>query len=119
MEEDVYSTSYKTASDELCQSFAATARRLCTWLVDPMSTSPEPRCPPDRHRGTVRRIIAKAVLSIIRGDVQDAVGTVQLYGGQISGIEASVHVVRALFRSDENEAVLLVGASNAFNSLNR
>ena len=43
----------------------------------------------------------------------------QLSAGQISGIDAAVHAVRALFQSDENEAVLLVDASNAFNSLNR
>ncbi len=34
-----------------------------------------------------RRIIAKAVLSIIRGDIQDAVGSSQLCAGQFSGIE--------------------------------
>ncbi len=68
---------------------------------------------------TARRIIAKAVLSIIRQDIQDTAGYFQLCGGQISGIEAAVHVVRASFESDDNEGVLLVDASNAFNSLNR
>ena len=73
----------------------------------------------DKHPGvrpigigdTARRIIAKAALFTIRPDVQAATGCIQLCGGQISGIEAAVHAA--------NEAVLLVDASNAFNSLNR
>ena len=67
----------------------------------------------------MRRIIAKAVLSITRDDVQDAAGSLQLCAEQISGIKAAVHAVRNLFECDDTEAVLLVDASNAFNSLNR
>ena len=68
---------------------------------------------------TASRIIAKAILNIARQDVQDISGCLQLCGGQISGIEAAVHAVRTAFESDENEAVLLVDATNVFNSLNR
>ena len=65
-----------------------------------------------------RLIIAKAILSTLKGDVQDATGTLQLCAGQISGIEAAIHSMRNLFEKKETEAVLL-DASNAFNSLNR
>ena len=66
---------------------------------------------------TARRIISKAILNIIRE--HDVGGCLQLCAGQISGIEAAVHAVRTLFKKEETEALLLVDASNAFNSLNR
>ena len=43
----------------------------------------------------------------------------QLCAGQISGIEAAVCAVHTLFHREDMEALLLVNASNAFNSLNR
>lgn len=39
--------------------------------------------------------------------------------GQEGGVEAAIHAMDELFHHDEVEAVLLVDASNAFNSLNR
>ena len=109
---------------------ALLARRLSTTYIDPECTSPLLACrliALDKNPGvrpigigdTARRIIAKAVLHIVKTDVQDACGCVQLCGGQISGIEAAVHAVRSAFESDGNEALLLADASNAFNSLNR
>ena len=68
---------------------------------------------------TTRWIIAKAIFSIAKSDVQDASGCLQLCGGQLPGIEAAVEAVWTAFESDENEVVLLANASNAFNSLNR
>ena len=66
---------------------------------------------------TARQIMAKAILMVTRMDIQEAAGSIQLCAGQISGIEASVHAVRSLFQRDDTEAILLVDASNAFNSL--
>ena len=87
---------------------AATAKRLCTCLVDPSSVSSLMACrlmalnknPGVRPIGiceTVRRIISNAILSVTKGDIQDAVGTTQLCAGQIAGIEAGIHSVRDLF----------------------
>ena len=66
-----------------------------------------------------RRIITKSVLMVVRGNIQDAAGSLQLCAGQISGCEAAVHSVRENFQEESAEAALLVDASNAFNSLNR
>ena len=63
--------------------------------------------------------IAKAVLFVTKPDIKDASGCLQMCGGQIAGIEAAVHAVRTAFKQDGCERVLLVDASNAFNSLNR
>ena len=123
-------TAFKGASTDLCNSLALVAKRLCTSYVDPKCVSPLLACrliALDKNPGvrpigigdTARRIIAKAILTLARPDVQNTSGCLQLCGGQISGIEAAVHAVRTAFESDENEAVLLADASNAFNSLNR
>ena len=65
-----------------------------------------------------RRIIAKDVLSATKQDVLDAAGLKQLCARQIAGIESAIHVVRQCFEDPETEGVLLVDASNAFNSVN-
>ena len=122
-------TSFKSASFDLCHSLASAAKRLCTNFIDPATITPLLACrlialnknPGVRPIGigaTARRIMAKAILTVTRMDIQEAAGSLQLCAGQISGIEASVHAVRSLFKRDETEAVLLVDASNAFNSLN-
>ena len=66
-----------------------------------------------------RRITSKAILSITRGDVQDARGSLQLCAGQIAGIKATIHFTRTTFQSGDTEALLLVDTSNTFNALNK
>ena len=123
-------TSFKSASHDLCHSLAISAQRICTNLVDPSAIGPLLACrlialnknPGVRPIGigdTARRIIAKAILTVTKPDIQEAAGSIQLCAGQISGIEAAVHAVDSLFQQDDTEAILLVDASNAFNSLNR
>ena len=116
---------YTTASADLCHSLALLAKRISTSYVDPIGLSPFVACrliaqnknPGSAQLGvceTARRIVAKIILIITRGDIQDAVGSLQLCASQI----AAVHATREAFTSDNTEAVLLVDASNEFNSLN-
>ena len=61
--------------------------------------------------------ISKAILAIVGQDVIDAAGPLQLCTGLDGGCEIAVHSIRHLFANSEIEAILLVDATNAFNSL--
>ena len=63
--------------------------------------------------------MAKAALYVIRDDIQAAAGLHQLCAGQIAGTDAAVHAVSSVFNHNDSDAILLVDATNAFNSLNR
>ena len=122
--------SFSDASDDLCQALASVAHRLCTQFVHPSALAPLLVChliTLDKNPGVrpigicevPRRILSKAILFILKSDIQEAAGLNQLCGGQVAGIEAAVHSVRQLFNNENSEAMLLVDANNAFNSLNR
>ena len=50
-------------------------------------------------------------------DVKDAAVSLQVCAGQEAGSEAAIHAIYEVYQQDE--AVLLVDAGNAFNSINR
>ena len=123
-------TTFKASSSYLCQSLANVTKWLCTTYVDPEAVSPLlasrlialDKCPGVRPIGigdTARRIIAKTALTVVKDDILDAAGTLQMCAGQIAGCEAAAHSVREHFQESDTEAALLVDASNAFNTLNR
>ena len=67
----------------------------------------------------LRRISAKVVMSIVKEDVITSCSKVQMCSGQAAGSEAVIHSMREMFENEESEAILLVDAANAFNSINR
>ena len=78
-------TAFHGASHDLCNSVAQFARRIATTYVDPAGLSAFIACrliPLDKRPGvrpigiceTVRRIVGKAVMSIVRHDGQEAAG---------------------------------------------
>ena len=123
-------SSFKSASKELCSALAAVGRRLCTDSINPDHLSafvacrliPLDKCPGVRPIGigeVPRRIIAKAILTLLKPDIVDASGPLQVCAGQESGCEAAIHAMRQAFKGVEIEGALLVDATNAFNSINR
>ena len=87
-------TSFQTVSDDLCDALSAVARCLCTSFVDPTCLLSFVACrlivldknPGIRPIGigeTACRLIAKAILSVIRDDIQVAAGSLQLCAGQL------------------------------------
>ena len=66
-----------------------------------------------------RRIIGKAVLSVIKEDILRVAGVKQLCVGQQAGCKAAIHALRCIFDHSSTEAILLVDATNAFNNLSR
>ena len=120
-------TSFGTVSDGLCNALALLARRLCTEVLDFDSLQAYVAyrlVPLDKRPGVhpiaiARRIISKAIFTVIGGDIQQAVGTLQLCAGQAAGIEAAIHVMRHIYEDNNTETLLLVDAENTFNILNR
>ena len=84
------------------------------------------KCPGVRPVGvgeTLRWVVGKAVCMATYIDIEDLCGVDQLCGGLRSGIEGVVHAMNDLFAQHSDSipgwGILLVDASNAFNSLNR
>ena len=117
--------------ESLHASLATLARNLCTEYVDPSSIEAlvaSRLIPLDKGGGgvrpigvgeVIRRVISKSVMKVVKPDVMSASGSLQLCAGQPSGSEAAIHAMRNIFDEDDTEAILLIDASNAFNSLNR
>ena len=59
------------------------------------------------------------MLAEIKPDLIECAGSLQLCAGQKAGCEAAAHAMREIYQEAETDGVLLIDASNAFNSLNR
>ena len=66
----------------------------------------------------LRRIVGKCIGLVLKEDVQLAAGPLQMASRLESGAEAAIHSMRCMFEDDRTDAVILVDAGNAFNSLN-
>ena len=122
--------SFQNQSAEFCNALAALCRKLCSEYVDPRGIQALVACrliPLDKYSGmrpigigeTMRSILAKAVMAIVRDDIQCCVGSLQVCDGQEGCAEAEVHAMRTIFQAYDADCVLMVDATNAFNSLNR
>ena len=122
------SRSFGTASSEFRKTFASFVKSLCVEEIkNADSLEPFISCrliPLDKRSGlrpigVLRRIAGKAVMIILKKDVLQAAGSLQLCRGQVTGSEAAIHVMHDVFNDDNTEGILLIDAENAFNSINR
>ena len=125
------SKSFKKCASNLCDALATLSRRLCTQYINPATIEPilaRRLIPLDKGNGEVRpinvgevirRITGKCVTKVVKKDMPESNGSLQVCAGHKSRSEAAVHAMNSLFQYKETDAVLLVDASDAFNSLNR
>ena len=123
------STLHGSTATDLCNALASLARKTATTPCDHLDPliacrliplDKKPGCRPIGIGEVVRRIIGKCIMAVVKDDVRRAVGNLQVCAGQQAGGEAAIHAMREIFEHDDDcEAVLLVDAKNAFNSINR
>ena len=65
----------------------------------------------------LRRIVGKVIVSILRDDIISSIGPLQVCAGQEPGWEAAIDAMYEMYK-EHSEAVLLLDAANAFNSVN-
>ena len=63
-----------------------------------------------------RRILGKYISWVLRKDIQQAAGPLQTVTGLQGGAEAAIHSMKLIFEQESTDGVILVDASNAFNS---
>ena len=66
----------------------------------------------------LRRIVGKCIGLVLKEDVKLAAGPPQTASRLEPGAEAAIHSMRCMFEDDRTDAVILVDARSAFNSLN-
>ena len=122
---------YGAAGTDLSKAVARFARILCTEEIeDPRSITALMACrliPLDKNPGlrpigigeVLRRIIGKAVTSVLKTEMRDAAGGLQLCVGHEGGVEAGIHGMKEIYDDEETQGVIQVDANNAFNTINR
>ena len=124
------SKQFGKSSIDLCKAFAEVIKKICS--IENQSASLEAflACrliPLDKNPGlrpigigeVLRRIAGKVVVTHFRTEIVTSVGSLQVCAGQEAGCESIIHAMQAIYEDETCEAVLLVDASNAFNSINR
>jgi hypothetical protein len=119
-------------SEHLRDAVASFARRLSNSIVEwnevralmanrLIALDKNPGVRPIGIGECLRRILGKCLAIATGEDVETQCGTKQLCSGLKAGIEGAVHAMRDLYNAnvDSGWGLLLVDASNAFNSINR
>ena len=129
------STAFGTTNTDLRKAVAEMIKKLCIYdlsLDGINSTSIEAftacrMIPLNKNPGlrpigvgeVLRRIAGKVIMRVAKEDVINSVGSLQVCAGQNAGAEAAIHAMHDIYENKDTEAILLIDAENAFNSINR
>ena len=127
------SNKYALASSDCREAIALMTRTMCSEKINAddmpsiealigcrlLPLNKNPGCRPIGIGEILRRIMSKAAMAVFTDDVIQSAGCVQICAGHKGGAEAAIHAVRQIFEENDDYAVVLIDASNAFNSLNR
>ena len=118
-------------SSDLAKAIAEFAKSLCQTNLDDLkplesylacSLIPLDKNPGLRPIGigeVLRRIIGKAVTTVLMPDLKESVDGVQMCVSSEGGAEAAVHAMCDIFSEGSCQGAIQVDANNAFNSINR
>jgi hypothetical protein len=104
------------------------ARKMCTETVEHLeavlasrliSLNKNPGLRPIGIGEVLGRIIGKAVMVVLKEDIGESAGNLQMCAGKPAGSEAAIHALKDIFGEEDAEAAIMVDATNAFNLLNR
>ena len=120
---------FEEASDDICHALDLLTRKLCTQAVHHSILAPFLACHlialnkiPGISTISIfevpRQITSKAILYVIKGDIQEEASVNQICGRQIAGAKAALNAMRQLFSFERVEGIIFADASNEFNSLN-
>ena len=124
------SKNFSKAGKNLREEIALLARNLASKHYHPALLDAYIGCrliPLDKDPGlrpigigeVLRRIIGKSISRLASDAIKEAAGPLQTCSGHGAGAEAAIHAMHAIFKDEGTDAVLLIDAKNAFNSLNR
>ena len=135
MDSDLYrrvlcSKSFGSVSKSLREEIASFTKNLLTKSYHPSLLEPyvaSRLIPLDKNPGirpigvgeVLRRIVGKVISSFASEDIKIAAGPLQTCAGHGAGAESAIHAMKLAFEQDASDAVLLIDASNAFNTMNR
>ena len=104
--------------------------RLCTMHHCPGLLAPLTSCrllALDKNPGVqpigvgevLRRLLGKCIVHAFKDTIKEATRNLQTCAGFEAGAEAAIHAMKELYEEENSEAVIMIDASNAFNSMNR
>ena len=123
-------TQFGQQSVEISKTIAKIAKKLATKELNPELKEPYNACRLlllDKNPGVrpigigevMRRIIGRAITKCLKNELMSHGSNYQLCLRQKCGIEYAIQTLRDQYSKTSADAVLLIGAKNAFNSLNR